>query len=215
MLDEKDYLISADVYFSIRRVFDRYQHRTDHFMRDIVEAIVFILITGCQWQHLPDKYPPRSTVHRWYQRFIEDGVFEETFGALIETLEETGNIKTKTAAIDATFIKSRGSSELSGKTKCGKGHKLMAIVDEESRPLALYISSAQPHEIKLVKETINCLNTNKNPEYLLGDGAYDSDSMDEELRKIDINLISPHKKTAKNPKHKISGSLDVTTSAGL
>jgi transposase len=149
---------------------------------------------------LPEKYPLKSTVHDWYQTFVRDGIFDETFGALVEVLESNGEIDINTAAVDATFIRSRAGSQDVGKTKCGKGQKLMAIVDQKSRPVALFLSSAQPHEITLLKQTLDALKTEKNPRYLLADGAYDSDPMDEDLRKIGINLIAPHKKNRKKPK---------------
>jgi hypothetical protein len=69
---------------------------------------------------LPEKYPPKSTVHDWYQTFVRDGIFDETFGALVEALENNSEIDINTAAVDATFIRSRAGSQDVGKTKCGK-----------------------------------------------------------------------------------------------
>jgi len=41
------------------------------------EAIVFILRTGCQYVHLPKEYPPKSTVHSAYKRWVERGILEK------------------------------------------------------------------------------------------------------------------------------------------
>jgi transposase len=161
MLTVDDYLLDAKVWYALKPFFIRYQRRTKHYIRDIVEAIVWILKTGAQWQHLPKHYPPRSTVHDWYMTFVDEGVFDDIHSALIEVLEEHGEIDMNVAAVDATFIRSRASLERSGKTKCGKGQKLMAIVDTQSRPLALFLSSAQPHEITLLKQTLGALKTQK------------------------------------------------------
>src|SRR6516162_1382427 len=40
-------------------------------MRDVLDAILYLLRTGCQWRYLPKDFPPRSTVWRY---FDEDSV---------------------------------------------------------------------------------------------------------------------------------------------
>jgi transposase len=80
-----------------------------------------------------------------------------------------------------------------GKTKRGKGTKLMALADAAGFPLAVYTASASPHEITLVRETLLQSFTSGRPERLIGDRAYDSDPLDEELRRQGIEMIAPHK----------------------
>ena len=50
-------------------------------LRRVVNGVIFRLRTGCQWNRLPRIFGDDSTVHRWFQRFVEDGVLEE-LGAL-------------------------------------------------------------------------------------------------------------------------------------
>src|SRR3989338_8990215 len=59
-----------------------------------------------------------------------------------------------------------------GKTKRGKGTKLMVVADGQSIPLGVSVASASPHEITLIEKTIDQLG--KTPEHLVGDKAYDS-----------------------------------------
>jgi hypothetical protein len=61
-----------------------------------------------------------------------------------------------------------------GKTKRGKGTKIMAIAAGNSVPLAVTIDSASPHESKLVDETLAGSFLDELPEKLIGDKAYDS-----------------------------------------
>jgi transposase len=84
-----------------------------------------------------------------------------------------------------------------GKTKRGKGTKLMAVADGAGLPLALYTASAAPHEVCLVGETLLQRFTLEPPERLIGDKAYDSDPLDEELRKQGIEMIAPHRSNRK------------------
>jgi Transposase DDE domain len=84
-----------------------------------------------------------------------------------------------------------------GKTKRGKGTKLMAVADRSGLPLAVYPASAAPHEITLVGETLAQVFTAERPERLIGDKAYDSDPLDEELREQGVEMIAPHKSNRK------------------
>ena len=84
-----------------------------------------------------------------------------------------------------------------GKTKRGKGTKLMAVADRAGLPLAVYAASASPHEVTLVGETLAQVFTAEPPERLIGDKAYDSDPLDEELAEAGIEMIAPHKSNRK------------------
>ena len=84
-----------------------------------------------------------------------------------------------------------------GKTKRGKGTKLMAVADRAGLPLAVYTASASPHEVTLVGETLAQVFTAERPERLIGDKAYDSDPLDEELAERGVELIAPHKSNRK------------------
>ena len=84
-----------------------------------------------------------------------------------------------------------------GKTKRGKGTKLMAVADAAGLPLAVYAESASPHEVTLVQATLAEVLTHEQPERLIGDKAYDSDPLDEELRAEGIELIAPHRSNRK------------------
>jgi transposase len=81
-----------------------------------------------------------------------------------------------------------------GKTKRGKGTKLMVIADAHGFPLAVHTDSATPHEVTLVEKTLDEVVTMGLPERLVGDRAYDSDPLDQRLAEIGIEMIAPHRK---------------------
>jgi len=76
----------------------------------------------------------------------------------------------------------------------------MAIVDHNGLPIAVDIYSASPHEVTLVIPLLNngCL-TKAKPERLIGDRAYDSDKLDQELDEDGIEMISPHRTNRSKP----------------
>ena len=87
-----------------------------------------------------------------------------------------------------------------GKTKRGKGTKLMALADGSGLPLSVRAASASPHEVTLVGDVLDGRIVSEKPERLIGDRAYDSDPLDAELAKMGIEMIAPHRNNRKKPK---------------
>ena len=82
-----------------------------------------------------------------------------------------------------------------GKTKRGKGCKIMAIADGHGLPLAVCTASASPAEVKLAAQTVEERFVADVPERLIGDKAYDSDPLDDQLMEAGgIELIAPHRR---------------------
>ena len=76
----------------------------------------------------------------------------------------------------------------------------MVIADQSSLPVAIHLSSASPSEVTLVEETLAHRFMQATPVRLIGDKAYDSDPLDDTLKKkYDIALISPHKRNRVKP----------------
>ena len=87
-----------------------------------------------------------------------------------------------------------------GKTKRGKGTKLMVIADASGLPLAVHATSASPHEVTLVEATLAQTLTLGRPQRLIGDRAYDSDPLDQRLAAQGIALIAPHRAKRSRPR---------------
>ena len=69
----------------------------------------------------------------------------------------------------------------------------MAIVDRHGLPLAVSTHAANHHEVTLVQLSFDFYMIEAKPENLIGDRAYDSDKLDEQLRAEGVELISPHR----------------------
>jgi transposase len=76
----------------------------------------------------------------------------------------------------------------------------MAVADGAGIPVAIYTDSASPHEVRLVGKTLEHRLIEGVPEKLIGDKAYDSDPLDEELDQLGIEMIAPHKRNRKKAK---------------
>ena len=75
----------------------------------------------------------------------------------------------------------------------------MAVADRSGLPVSVHASSASPHEVRLVKPTLDARFVEARPERLIGDRAYDSDGLDEALEAEGIEMIAPHRGNRKKP----------------
>src|SRR5438552_15260929 len=80
-----------------------------------------------------------------------------------------------------------------GKTKRGKGTKIMAVADRHGLPVSICVESATPHEVKLATSTLVQMVVPDASRDLIGDNAYDSDKLDADLRYYGIEVIAPHR----------------------
>jgi transposase len=78
-------------------------------MRAAINAIFYLLRTGCPWRYLPrDGFPPRSTVYNIFRKFQREGVWEAIWAELYAALRERlGRQASPTAAVlDSQTLKS-------------------------------------------------------------------------------------------------------------
>src|SRR5450432_758954 len=78
-------------------------------MREAMNAILYLLRTGCPWRYLPrGGFPPRSTVYNIFRKFQREGAWEAIWAELLFALrEQAGREASPTAAIiDSQSLKS-------------------------------------------------------------------------------------------------------------
>ncbi len=60
--------------------------------RAALDAIIFRMRSGWQWNRMPEQFPEDSSVHRTFQRWLEKGVLDLMWASLIEECEELGGV---------------------------------------------------------------------------------------------------------------------------
>ena len=70
----------------IKHYFDcgKYGNRSKHDKRELVNAVLYLIKSGCQWRMLPKDFPPHSTVHTFYRRCRIKGIWEKIMDDLVK-----------------------------------------------------------------------------------------------------------------------------------
>src|ERR1700674_882579 len=76
-------------------------------MRQVVNAMLYLLTTGCQWRLLPKEFPPFSTVQRFFYRWRDAGLWQTINHFLVmRTREAAGHEASPTAGVlDSQSVK--------------------------------------------------------------------------------------------------------------
>jgi putative transposase len=75
--------------------------------RAALDAIIFRMRSGCQWNRLPEEFPDDSSVHRTFQRWVELDLLDRVWAVSIEECEELGGVDWEWQAADTAMGKAR------------------------------------------------------------------------------------------------------------
>lgn len=125
--------------------------------RAAIDGIIFRLRSGCQWNKLPERFGSDRSIHRWFQRWSRDGVFEKIWAVLVEACDELGAVDWKWQAADGMLGKSRFGGEETGPNPTDRakpGTKKSLRVEGDGGPLGAVIAGANVLDFQLLDETI-------------------------------------------------------------
>jgi transposase len=125
-------------------------------MRDVVDAILYVLRTGSQWRYLPIDFPPKSTVWRYFDRWRHDGTLDAIHDRLrrrTRAAEKPYHPRTS-ASVDSQSVDTASGGEQRGRDnfKNVNGRKRHVVVDSMGLLLAVLVTAADVDDAKAATE---------------------------------------------------------------
>src|SRR5919199_5287851 len=119
-----------------------------HSLREILNAVFYLLKSGCQWRLLPHDFPRWSTVYHYFRKWGIDGTWERINRAIRERLRARLNRDPQPSAgiVDSQSIKTTGVGGKERGYDGGKkidGRKRHLLVDTQGLVLEARLHSAQ------------------------------------------------------------------------
>jgi transposase len=119
-----------------------------HPRREIVNAILYVVRTGCAWRHLPSDFPPWQTVFRYFSRWRREGVVQRVHDRLRDAVRDADGRDPMASAgiVDAQSVK--GSDTVGAATRgfdAGKkvnGRKRHIVVDTLGLLIVVMVTAA-------------------------------------------------------------------------
>ncbi len=122
-------------------------------LRSIFEAILYLLVSGCQWRMLPKDFPKWQSVYKFFRKWREDGHIEHFIQKTIMRIRrKRGQNECPTVgALDAQSVKwgNRQSDNGFDANKKVKGIKRNIVVDRNGFILGRTVDNAGRHDSKL------------------------------------------------------------------
>ena len=147
-------------------------------LRTVMNAILYLLTTGCQWRNLPREFGAWTSLYYYFDQWKRTGLIEEIYRMLhrkVRIAEGRGPEPTLDI-IDSQSVKTtRRSSEVRGfdggkKIKRRKRH---IICDTLRLPIAVIVHAANIHDSKTAPEVIDELtNVSGSVKTIIADGGY-------------------------------------------
>jgi len=151
--------------------------------RNVIDALIFRMRTGCQWNHIPRVYGDDATIHRTFQRWVAIGLFARIWALLVEACDELGLVDWEWQAADGSMGKARLGGDHIGPNptdRAKNGSKKSLLTEGNGGPLAMIVAGANVPDTKLLDQTLEAIVVERpkpskaKPQHVCLDKGYDN-----------------------------------------
>ena len=130
-------------------------------LREVMNAIFYVLVTGCQWRNLPNDFPNPNSVYYHYRKWCLDGTWSKINREMLylERRRAGRFARPSAAIIDSQTVKVSDQAGCRGydANKRVKGRKRHAIVDTQGNLVAILVSEADLNDREGAKQLMAAL----------------------------------------------------------
>jgi putative transposase len=158
--------------------------------RRVLNGILYVMRTGCQWKAVPREYGSGSSVHRYFQQWTSLGVFDQCWAIVLERYDDLVGIGWEWLSADGTMLKAPLGGERCGPNPTDRsksGSKRHPLVDKEGAPLALELDGANRPDMRMLRPTLEAIvidrpePTPEHAQHLCLDKGYDYADCDQTI----------------------------------
>ena len=196
LIKDTEFSEISKVLFQIKAI-----HKTNITrLRNFIEAVCYVLRSGCQWRLLPTEYGFWRAVHKRFKQWSDRNIWKKLFEGVridpdLEYLMIDSSV-VRAHACAAGYGKDSQEKEALGRSKGGFTTKIHAAVDALGNPLKFSLTGGQRHDITqapfLTEEFIG--------EFTLADKGYDSNAFIESLNAKGSIPVIPSRRNRKFPR---------------
>ncbi len=129
--------------------------------RQVMNGILHVLRTGCQWKSLKTEwFGSSSAIHARFQAWVRAGLMKRIFKLLLEFYHRRKRIQWHWQSIDSKSVAAPLGGEKTGKNPTDRaklGSKRHILVDGRGAPLAVVVSGAQAHDKTCAVEVLDSI----------------------------------------------------------
>ena len=168
--------------------------------RRIISGIVHVLKSGCRWSDCPEAYGPPTTIYNPLRSVGAARHMGKPVPAACRQRSVNGHSDDRLHARQSASLgggRKRGEQKQAvGRSRGGRNTKVHALADAKGRLIAILLTGGEAHDCPVAERLIRRV---KPPKRMLGDKAYDSAELREELDERGTKPVIPNRSNRKQP----------------
>src|SRR3989441_3265713 len=164
--------------------------------RRVISGIVHVLKCGCRWCNCPEAYGPPTTIYNRFVRWARRGIWENLFRERAIRRHADDRLHARQSAPLGSGRKRGEQKQAVGRSRGGRNTKIHALADAKGRLIAILLTGGEAHDCPIAKRLIRRVKLSKR---MLGDKAYDSAELRDELHERGTKPVIPNRSNRKQP----------------